>query len=272
MTTDASVRLQVLTCAFGKEGLDRFASTRPPRVPGVEYIVSLQLPDSDCDVPESLSSRNDVKICKTNSRGLSRNRNEAMKHASAPYCLWGDDDVVYDPQSLRALIALFDDNPDYDIICCAYHNNGEKVKPYPTTVVPVTSAPKGWYATSFEIAFRRESVAGSVKFNENFGIGAPLFIAGEEDIWLYDSRKRGARIYICPIVLCSHNHPTTSERHGADDCFVMTQGAMLNHLHPRTWRLRALRHAFRQKSISTLAYYRLCLRGAGYAKGCFQEG
>ena len=66
------VKLQVLICTIGAEGIGRVVESSRPEVEGVEYIVSWQLPDGDMDVPEALAVRDDIKVCKVNNRGGSR--------------------------------------------------------------------------------------------------------------------------------------------------------------------------------------------------------
>ena len=73
------VKLQVLICTIGAEGIGRVVDSSHPEVEGVEYLVSWQLPDGDMDVPEALVVRDDVKVCKVNNRGICRNRNNHAK-------------------------------------------------------------------------------------------------------------------------------------------------------------------------------------------------
>ena len=242
----------------------RFAGTQPPACAGVEYIVSWQLPQQalHADVPEVLMSRKDIQVYKTATKGLCVNRNLAMQHASAPLCLIADDDVIYDAsRSFHAIIEAFQ-NTDADVICFKSTCSGKELKPYPHTPVYVDQAPKGWYAISFEIAYRRNGPAAGIRFNEHFGIGSDtIFQAGEEDIWLHDVRKAGASVMIFPYTICEHNHDTTHEKHCGENWFVMTSGAVHAHLHPYTWPLRCLHHALRQKRMSRLRYFMLCIKG-----------
>lgn len=274
--TPDRVALQVLVCAYGQEGIQRFASGNPPAQCGVEYIVSWQLSESDMEsaVPESLKSRPDIHIYKSATKGLCVNRNLAMSHATAPVCLIADDDVVYNASySFRTVIDVFSQHPDVDVACFKSACLGRELKPYPSHPVAVGDAPKGWYVTSFEIAFRLDSPAGRTRFNEYFGIGSPtIFQAGEEDIWLYDVRKAGASVWIFPYTLCEHNHDTTHEKHCREDWFVMTSGAVHSRLHPYTWPLRCLLHAFSQRRMSRWHYFMLCIRGAKTARShaCFR--
>lgn len=260
------VRLQVLIATFGPQGLRKVVAMRLPRVPGVGYLVSWQLPEGDCPVPEQVASRTDIQVFKNRTRGVARNRNIAVSLATAPWCLHSDDDLVYLPGALQALMREIEARPEVDIVCCAYTCHGRHMKPYPRGPVPIGSAPKGWYANTFEIAFRRDSEAGRTPLNENFGAGAPFMRAGDEDLYLHDAACRGARGVILPLVLCRHDHDSTAERDGGRDWFVMTQGAVLSHIHPRTWPLRLLRHALRQERFPAFRYFVLGVRGMRHAR------
>ncbi|MCM1222828.1 MAG: glycosyltransferase family 2 protein [Lachnospiraceae bacterium] len=218
-------------------------------------------------MPAEIVRRLDIKVFKTKSRGVALNRNRAASYATAPYCLCADNDVIYRAESLSALIQLFDDMPQADVICCRSTFHGKFVKPFPSDkAVSIKHAPKGWYPCGFEMAYRRESPAGSISFNENFGVGAPIFKAGEEDVWLCDALNVGARIYIVPLTICEHDHSTTCDRHGAEDWFIMTGGALHSHLHPHTWLLRRLVHALRQKDMPRFRHFCLSLQGAKLAR------
>jgi glycosyltransferase involved in cell wall biosynthesis len=256
------LRLQVLIATFGPEGMRRIEAMSLPRIAGVEYLVGWQLPEGDIPVGETIGKRADIRVFKSRERGLARNRNFVMARAEAPWCLLSDDDLRYTEASLKALLEAIDANPQADIICCAYTCRGRFMKPYPAGPVPLERAPRGWYANSFEIAYRRVGPAGAVRFNVNFGVCAPLFRAGEEDIFLCDARRAGARGLILPLVLCAHDHDSTAERDGDKDWFVMTQGAVHKHLHPLTWPMRLFRHALCQKRMSKWRYFRLAMRGA----------
>lgn len=264
--TEIDIKLQVLIATFGPEGMRRVADMCLPRVRGVEYLVSWQLPDGDCPVPGELAARPDLRVFKSDTRGVTRNRNLSLSRATAPWVLIADDDLVYMPGALERLIAEIEKRPQTDILCCEYICNGKFMKPYPDVPTPAGRAPKGWYANSFEIAFRLGSEAGKVRFNENFGVGAPLLQAGEEDIFLYEAARRGARCEILPLVLCRHDHDSTTERAAARPWFVMTQGAVLSHLHPLSWPLRLLRHSLRQRHFPALRYVWLGIRGARHAR------
>ena len=262
-TPNQDIRLQVLICTLGDEGIRRVAAACHPQVCQVEYLVSWQLPEGDLPVPEALQ-RPDFRIVKSYTRGLSRNRNAAIEAASAPLCLISDDDVIYNADNLQGIIRHFDENPETDILTFRYASASE-AKTYPDRPFPLDSPPKGYYASSIEIAFRRDSVAGKIRFNENFGIGA-RFIAGEEDIFIYDALRAGLSGRYIPFDIARHDDLSTSARLYADPALITAKGAVFTHIHPASWPLRMLVHALRNiknnNGISTFRYLKSWLNGA----------
>lgn len=256
------IKLQVLICTLGEAGIQRVAKGVHPRVPGVEYLVSLQLPDGDVAIPDELL-RPDFKIIKNTTRGLSRNRNLSIAAATAPYCLISDDDLDYSADSLEKVIDIFDKNPGLDIATFRY--SGDDAKHYPDLSFNLVKPPRGYYVTSFEIGFRQESILRSeIKFNENFGIGAK-FPAGEEDIWIHDLLKRKLKGEFFPITIAHHPGETTGTRRALDPDIIRTKGAVFVHTHPLTWPLRMLTHAIRYRkkhhNINMINYCKLWVNG-----------
>lgn len=255
LDNNESIKLQVLICTLGEAGIQRVAKGEHPYVPGVEYLVSWQLPDGDVAIPNELL-RPDFKITKNTSRGLSRNRNLSIAAATAPYCLISDDDLDYFADNIAKIIDIFDKNPKLDIATFKY--SGADTKQYPDHSFNLSKPPKGYYVTSFEIGFRQESILRSgIRFNEKFGIGAK-FPAGEEDLWIHDLLKKKLKGYFFPITIAHHPGETTGTRRATDPDIIRTKGAVFAHTHPLTWPLRMLTHAIRnhksKSKISTLKY------------------
>lgn len=261
---DQNIKLQVLICTLGEAGIKRIVEAHHPNVPEVEYLVSWQLPDRDVEIPEELKRRRDFKIFKNNTRGLSKNRNIALNLATAPYCLISDDDLDYSEDGLLQIIRKFEDNPQLDIATFKY--SGNDCKFYPDYSFDLRKPPKGYFVTSFEIAFRRNKIIESqIKFNENFGIGAK-FPAGEEDIWLHDLLKKRFKGHFFPIIIAHHEGLTTGLRLAEDPSLIITKGAVFIHVYPFTWFLRMLTHTWRNynsdSSVSSLSYLKLWIKGA----------
>ncbi len=236
------IKLQVLICTMGEAGIRRVAAGAHPRVPGVEYLVSWQLPDGDCPIPPELR-RPDFRIVKSATAGLSCNRNLSINNASAPICLISDDDIDYKEEALLLIISKFAENPDIDIATFQY--SGADSKYYPSYSFNLKKPAKGYYATSFEIAFRLKSVLKTgIRFNERFGIGAE-FPAGEEDLWIFDLLKSGLNGVYFPEIIAVHAGETTGTRRALDPDIIRTKGAVFRHTHHISWSLRMIAHALR---------------------------
>lgn len=266
---DDDIRLQVLICTYGKNGIQRIADGNHPRVEGVEYLVSWQL-NEQCDVPDALK-RNDFSIFTSRTKGLSVNRNIALSKATAPILLISDDDVDYTEDGLISIINAFDNNKDQDIITFQYESISSK-KFYPSKQCNLANPTKGYFISSIEIAFRRDAVKGKIWFNENLGIGA-MFPSGEEDIFLRDCHDKGLKGIFLPLTIASHKGDTTSERNFMLPSRPQTKGAVFLRLHPRQWPLRMIAHILREIPLwkagivpSPLSYGLNWIKGAYKAK------
>lgn len=236
-----SVKLQVLICTYGAEGIQRIADASHPRVEGVEYLVAWQN-SQGIAVPEVLR-RDDFLILRTATKGLSKNRNFALSHASAPIAVIADDDLTYTADTLKRAIAAFENHPEADIITFRYDCD-EFPPSYPAPEFSLNRPPKGYHPVSFEIGFRTSKVAGHYRFNESFGIGA-LFPSGEEDLFLHDLIAGGLKGIHVNHVLARHHGPTTADRANNSRAFTVTKGAVFSRLFPLTWWMRMLTHAYR---------------------------
>ena len=270
MDCNGNIELQVLLCTFGEEGMERVVKSCHPEVEGVEYVVLWQQPDSELPVPECLAARSDFKVYTDSSRGVSRNRNRAIEAATAPLALMGDDDVDYDADGLRLLLECARTLPDADILLCRYTQDNSFIKPYPAAPVPFREAPKGYYVTAFEIAFRPQAVQkAGIWFNENISIGTPVLRCGEENVFIRDAEVAHLKMMVIPVTIGAHDHPTTTDRDSREPYFVMTQGAIMTHVHPHTWPARLLVHAWRQQKRgywNFFQYLRHCMAGIAYAR------
>lgn len=251
--------LEVLICTYGKDGIRRTAAMGLPHVEGVEYLVSWQDPDNSADIPEELI-RPDIRVCRSVSKGLSHNRNLALSAAHGEICLIADDDLIYTAGQLLNIIHAYHSHPEADIITFRFESETEK-RVYPSHSFNLDSPPKGYFITSFEIAFRLDKVlASGVMFDERFGIGAP-FIAGEEDIFVHELLRHGLKGIFLPQTIATHNHATTSTREAGNPDIVRTKGAVFTIIHPRSWPLRMLAHAGREKIFTPRKYISLWIEG-----------
>lgn len=214
--------------------------------------------------------REDVKLQIIHSRGVSKNRNNALSLATAPLSLLSDDDVDYTAEGLQAIIQAFEQAPQADVISFQFWQ-GEKPnqKFYPDKAFHHQHPPKGFYISVIEIAFRTKKVQAHCRFNENFGIGAEHFPSGEEDILLKDMLKAGLNCVYEPICICSHPSLSTGTKRFADPAFLQCKGAIFSYIHPNTWLLRLVKGAItegRKKRVSPWIFLSNTLKGVCLAK------
>ncbi len=237
--------LQLLICTIDR-GIDQVTQLILPPAADISYVVSWQhsTTDEHRDVPASLL-RDDVQVFHLEGRGLSRNRNNCLRHASADVCLICDDDCRYTASGLQAILDTFVSHPDTDLATFVMQNPYCS-KPYPTTSIDLKHRPKSYYPTSFEIAFRLQSVQGRLQFNEHFGLGAKLFHCCEEEIFIHDAQSLGLHCHFYPITIVEHDHPTTDASRATTPGVLMGKGAylyigyrpkMLLYPWPIAWRL-----------------------------------
>lgn len=218
--------LQLLVSTIDR-GIDNVCRLVLPPAADISYVVSWQhsAPDTARTLPSALQ-RDDIKVVHLEGRGLSRNRNNCLRHASADICLICDDDCRYTEQGLRSIIETFSANPSTDLATFMMHSPGMS-KRYPAASCHLTHAITGYYPSSVEMAFRRQSIQGRLQFNEHFGLGAERFLCSEEEIFLHDAQTLGLHCHFYRLTIVEHDHPTTETARATHPGVLMGKGAFL---------------------------------------------
>lgn len=140
------------------------------------------------------SSRGNIRMLRTNTRGLSKSRNLAIQHAVGDVCLLCDDDEQLDSSYEKIILNAYEALPDADIICFRISNQ-------PSRLTQKTQRLTKWTAmriASWQITFRRESILKSgIRFDEDMGAGTGNG-GGEEVKFLRDCIKAGLKSYYVP--------------------------------------------------------------------------
>ncbi len=265
------VILQVLICTCGETGLEKVAAMTLPQAAGIGYLVSIQAKTMP-PVPESIATREDLAIFHTCTHGLSLNRNHAIAHSTAPLCLIADDDLHYNAGGLQAVIDTFSKHPEIDI--AAFSHTGGDNKYFPSYGFDMSLPPKGYYLTSFEIAFRRSSVTGcGIRFNEFFGLGCDRFGSGEEDIWMADCLRSGLKARFFPVDIVTHPGRTTGTSRQGTESVLRAQGAVIAYTYGASSLPRTILKAFRASHSSGTSLLK-CARAAieGWLTAKFKPG
>lgn len=259
--------MQVLICTYGEDGISRVAAIDHPRVVGVTWLVSWQVSDN-VPVPDVLV-RSDFKIVRSNSKGLSRNRNIALQNATDDIVLISDDDIVYTSEQLKRIIQIFEFNPTLDIVTFQHlPAMAQYAKIYPECCFDLNHKKKGYYLTSFELAFRLKSQQRvNVWFDERFGIGGSLFSTEEEGLFLHELLSKGLKGKFFAENLCKHiGGPTSANKPELQLKRIEANAAYHKIVHPATSLLRMILYAIKQDNISKIKFIKAWIKGVKLLK------
>ena len=116
--------IQFLICTINERIL-RVPSMLLSPIAGITYLVSWQqykfnnevrAADQVHNVLLLLEQRSDVHVVSCQGQGLSRNRNNAIQHATGDLLVIADDDCVYSLDSIKHIRLAFGLHPDASII------------------------------------------------------------------------------------------------------------------------------------------------------------
>ena len=199
--------IEILICTIGN-GIEKVPQVLMDRtIEGVTYLVAWQT-DGKIPTPSILLEREDVRVMKHNTTGLSRNRNFAIKQATSDLLVISDDDTIYTPQYIINIRKAFHLFPKSDIISFqALDYSGKPLKKYFNETFLYQQRPRFTYFSSVELVVKRTEVLPT--YDIRFGLGAEQLNCGEEDIFLYDSFKRGLTIRYVPLPIVNTSGRTT---------------------------------------------------------------
>jgi glycosyltransferase involved in cell wall biosynthesis len=135
-----------------------------------------------------------IRVIKSNVKGLSVNRNLGLKYACGDIIAFPDDDCEYEADTLEKNARFFENNPDYSFYTCnTKEKNGNntvlKTKKKDCAIGIFNFLSIG---ISFTIFVRSRAIAGFF-FDEQLGAGTAFGSGEESDLLLYliKNRKRG---------------------------------------------------------------------------------
>lgn len=223
----------MLISTIGADGIYKICSIPLPRSKDVSYIVVWQIPSittvQDIKIPTQLS-RNDIRVVISDTSGLSRSRNIAIKESGADICMIADDDTEINPGAFDIIRSIYSDNNSPDI---ALLRISGKNKRYPRNRIRLQNKlPRGYWVTSSEITFKTSTIKDKLKFRENFGLGAPRFTAAEEAFFIADALRCRLTVDMVPMEICAQPQLSSGERpFSADGGFPASQGAYIRYTH-----------------------------------------
>lgn len=259
--------LEFLICTID-DGMQSLPSMLLPPQEGVQYLISWQHSleagrkgegSGDANrwsVPESLLQRSDVRVVELEGRGLSRNRNHALRHAQGDWLILADDDCTYTVEGIARLRSVIAAHPDAAILQLQGHDAlGNPLRAYPSFPYEYRLRPRFSYVCSWELVLRR--TANLPWFDERFGIGAYLG-CGEEEVFVHECSQRGEAVYYEPVPWVTTDAATTGTRFDESRAVQRAKGGVLAVMHGAVGAvLRCTKFAFTYSGASWLKRWRI---------------
>ncbi len=181
-------------------------STLASRAKNIKFLAStsnlvvIQNPDSSA-LP---NFSGEITVVELHSRGVAKSRNAAIDHVKSKYLLFGDDDITFNDAGISQAVSFLESNPDTSILLMqAIDESGKLRKSYPTNgcALKLTNSAK---AATYEMMIRVADIKkNGIRFDENFGAGAPNYL-GDEYIFIADAIRSGLNGKFEPITIAIH--------------------------------------------------------------------
>lgn len=218
--------LEILICTID-DGIVNAANIPLAPHEGVRYLVSWQHDrNTSHSIPAPLK-RPDVTVVHMNGRGLSRNRNHALRHATGDTLLIADDDCSYTAEQFDGIVHHFAEQPDADILIFqAKDQESIPMRNYPPYPFDYDKRPRGTYVCSWELGMRRNPRLP--RFDERFGLGSEYLACGEEEVFVHDAMRAGLTVRYIPFWAATTTcRETTGTRLLTDRAVARAKGATL---------------------------------------------
>lgn len=198
-------------------------------------------------------------------RGLSRSRNEALRHAKAELIWLCDDDVAILSEAKERILAAFEAHPHADALC---FNVPSDTPGRPQRAIEaehelhISNAMR--YPT-YRFVWRLDSLRrAGVSFDERFGSGA-IYTSGEDSLFTAACLRAGLKIAAVPVEIARVNHADSAWFSGYTDKYLFDKGALFCAMFGFALPYCALmlyRHPDWRDGRSFVQALRLMLRGA----------
>ncbi|MBA2862111.1 glycosyltransferase family 2 protein [Methanococcus maripaludis] len=244
------------------ENIKRVKEELLPQLKNCEVVISHQITNGSIK-PYNEILGNNVKYVYMYDKGLSKNRNNALKHATGDICIICDDDVNF-VDNFEEKIKSSYSSESIDIVTYkSVDFDGKERKNYPKTKFK-HNLKSILSVSSIEISFKRDPVISKgLTFDENFGFSK--YIGCEENIFLKDCLDNGLNVIFVPeqIVI----HPIESSGTFWTEHSVYSKGAAFKRMYGTLgglslcFILSLLKYKSYGKNLSFFKFLRLILNG-----------
>jgi glycosyltransferase involved in cell wall biosynthesis len=183
--------------------------------PDWDVLITVQSGSSnaptEADLAKAPAGKN-VELLSFAGVGVTKLRNQVLKHAKGKYVIFSDDDITFKEKGIEEAISYLQTTGAGLLLGQAVDEAGALRKSYPAKAQRLNKLNSAKAATYEMIVDLEQVKAAGVLFDENFGAGAEVTYLGDEYIFICDLVSAGVRCDFVPIVLASH--PTVSSGSG----------------------------------------------------------
>lgn len=235
-------RLDIAISTYGPDGAARIAAGNFPEIDGVRYVVSWQHHEN-APLPESIAARHDITVARTDTIGLSLNRNCALALCKADLVIIADDDESLSAQGIKEALEYMDKRKDTAVFSFIIERPGDRWYPDKEFIFK-GKYPTDYFVCSCELAVRRSRI-GQLRFHPDFGLNSPDMHGGEDELFHLTAMRRGLECRFAPIVIGSHPHAHTGFGKTVSPQTLRAQGCIAVLMYPRSFGPRLLLKAVR---------------------------
>ena len=198
---------------------------------------------NQCDKEGRYETENDsskIIVINSLSRGVGANRNLCIDNSFGDIVLFGDDDIVYEPDYVKTVTDEFEKHPEADMIMFNV-NVCEERRTYTNTGFKKLSRYNIGRYPAYSIAVKRDVLIDKkVRFSELFGGGAK-YSNGEDSLFLRDALRSGLKLYASGVELGKEIPRQSTWFEGYTEKFFFDRGVLFAFLYGKSawiWRLR----------------------------------
>lgn len=185
-------------------------------------------------------------------KGVGLNRNNALMRATAEYCLFADDDLIYVDGYPDIVEKVFSEIPNADVITFNFIDHTDYGDKQPR--FEIKKKKRVWwhnylrYGTA-RTAIRLKSIRNNgILFNLCYG-GGTEHSHGEDNLFLTECLRKKLKIYSVPAVIAELTDERKSTwEDGYNDKYFIDQGYLYRAISRRWWRILCMQDAIRHKN------------------------
>lgn len=180
-------------------------------------------------------------------RGVGRNRNTALLHATGDIVLFSDEDIRFYDDYEKQVLKAFEKNSDADIITFNFKVDASRATYYNREERRIRWYNYGRYPT-FAVAAKLEALRkANVSFSLLFGGGAK-YSNGEDSLFLKDCLKAGLHLYAVTAEIGEEVYRKSTWFSGYNKKFFTDRGVLYHFLYGRMAKPFSLRFLYAHKT------------------------